>query len=166
MAHESDMKELNLPILVMSPVDVARLRRELTALDDFLNQERIRAPGAAMHLPRTSRLFEEFASLNHLNWLNSEDRNRAAQFLDYLKEKGVSIHISFASDPSAAFMKQLLTWLRGNIHPQLLVRVGLQPTLAAGCIVRTKNRVFDFSLRQRFYDNKPLLIKQLEQHET
>jgi hypothetical protein len=34
-----------------------------------------------------------------------------------------------------------------------LVRVGLQPNIGAGCVVRTTNKSFDFSLR-RFFDSK------------
>jgi len=38
----------------------------------------------------------------------------------------------------------------------------LQPTIAAGCIVRTPNKVFDFSLRERFADAEGLLLQALD----
>jgi F0F1-type ATP synthase delta subunit len=53
-----------------------------------------------------------------------------------------------------------VTWLRANIHPQALVQVGLQPNIAAGCVVRTANKQFDLSLRQSFAKHKDLLIEQ------
>jgi len=42
----------------------------------------------------------------------------------------------------------------------------LQPTIAAGCIVRTTNKYFDFSLRQDFTDKRELLLKQIAGNET
>jgi F0F1-type ATP synthase delta subunit len=56
--------------------------------------------------------------------------------------------MSFASEPSAKSLGTLVDWLRTNIHPQVVVSVGIQPSIAAGCIVRTPNRQYDFSLRQ------------------
>jgi hypothetical protein len=37
----------------------------------------------------------------------------------------------------------------------------LQPTLGAGCVVRTTNRQFDFSLRQDFARKRDLLLEKL-----
>ena len=71
------------------------------------------------------------------------------------------IHISFAADPSAAFTDKIVAWFRENIHPFVLIQVGLQPTIAAGCVVRTANHSFDFSLRQHFTKQRQLLIDKL-----
>lgn len=158
-SFEASEVSLELPSLVISPTDTAHLRRELEALEDFLQQAHIRDPSLPPRLPRTSSLFEELGTINKLNWLEKEDRTKAAKFLDNLKYHAPIIHISFASDPSAEFMSKIVGWLRRNIHPQLLVRIGLQPTIAAGCIVRTNNHVFDFSLRRHLSDSRPVLIE-------
>ena len=163
MVSETAVAEaMTLPTMVISPVDVNRLQRELEALEAFLQQAKIRHPGEVVKLPSTSRLFEELARSNHLNLLKATDRQRAATFLKDIKTNSPVLHISFATDPSAAFLKQLIIWLRNNIHPQVLVRVGLQPTIAAGCTIRTSNKVFDFSLRQRFLQRRHLLVEALK----
>ena len=115
-------------------------------------------------MPRTSSLFEEFGTINKLNWLLKEERLKAANYLAAIKDEAPVFHISFAADPSAAFMAKLVTWLRRNIHPQLLVRVGLQPTIAAGCVLRTQNHSYDFSLRRRLIGSRPILIESLRKN--
>lgn len=152
---------MQLPTLVISPTDVARLQRELESLEDFLEQAHIRDPDSPAKMPRTSSLFEEFGTINKLDWLLKQERLKAASYLATIKNKAPVFHISFAADPSAAFMAKLVTWLRHNIHPQLLVRVGLQPTIAAGCVLRTQNHSYDFSLRHHLIGSRPILIESL-----
>jgi len=69
--------------------------------------------------------------------------------------------MSLSADPSTRFLEKLVTWLRREIHPQVLLTIGLQPTLGAGCVLRTPNRQFDFSLRQDFAKKRDLLIGKL-----
>jgi hypothetical protein len=44
--------------------------------------------------------------------------------------------------------------------------VGVQPTIAAGCIMRTTNKYFDFSLRQDFEGKRDLLLEELKGQEA
>lgn len=155
-------KQLKLPTLVFGIVEIRRLRRELEALEDFINQSEIREPGKQPQLPRTSRLLDALATDNSMQLLQAADRKYMASFLHAVETEAPNLHISFAVDPSSAFMLKIVTWLRANIHPFALLEVGLQPTIAAGCIVRTPNKVFDFSLRERFTGSQDLLIKSLE----
>jgi F0F1-type ATP synthase delta subunit len=66
---------------------------------------------------------------------------------------------SFAAEPSARSFEPVLTWLRTNIHPQAMVQIGLQPAIAAGCVLRTPNRVFDMSLRSGLKKQEPYLAR-------
>ena len=149
---------LVLPPPVVSLVDVHRLSRELEAFEDYMRQAQVRKSGSPVTPPRTSRLLDELARANQLNILQDADRERLTAFLGSLAD-APSIHISFAADPSAAFTEKIVLWLRANIHPQILLQVGLQPNIAAGCVVRTANKVFDFSLRENFTDKRGLLIE-------
>lgn len=155
-------QELKLPILVFGVVEIRRLRRELEALDEFMHQAAIRQPGSQPALPRLSRLMEAMAADNNRNLLQEADRQELKQFLDSVEKQAPTIHISFASDPSSAFIAKLVTWLRGNIHPQVLLQIGLQPAIAAGCIVRTANKNFDLSLRQNLIQQRSKLIEALD----
>lgn len=164
MAHdEGGDRQFVLPTLVFGVVEVRRLSRELDALDDFMRQAALREAGARQStLPRVSRLLDATANENNLNLLQNEDRAKLASFLKTVLQKAPTVHMSFASDPSAAFLEKIVSWLRGNIHPFVLVRLGLQPSIAAGCVMRTANRSFDFSLRHRFTEERQLLLYSLE----
>src|SRR5690606_10854194 len=78
------------------------------------------------------------------------------------KSKAPVIHISFPSEASPAFIAKILEWFRTEVHPHVVLHVGLQPELAAGCVVRTTNRMFDFSLRKRFEQSKKKLLESIE----
>ena len=96
------------------------------------------------------------------------DRTRGLYYdYNFVKDKRSSINslaayfpmwagMSFSADPSVTFLTKLMTWLRQEIHPQVLLTVGLQPTIGAGCILRTTNRYFDFSLRQDFANKRTM----------
>ena len=158
-----DPKALALPSVVVGPPDISRLRREIETLNDYMRQAELRKSGEeTTKLPRTSRMLEELASLNKLNLLQEADRTRVDAFLDDLMKHAPVVHISFAADPSSAFTAKVVVWLRQNIHPLMLMRIGLQPTIAAGCVVRTPNHYYDFSLRRHFAAKRPVLIDKLE----
>jgi hypothetical protein len=150
-----------LPSLIVSPSDIMRLQHELVVLDDAIQQAKIRNPDKPPLVPRSSSLFEELGIINKLDWLQKADRERTRQFLDMMLTKAPKIHISFAADPSADFINKLVVWFRNNIHPLLLIRIGLQPTIAAGCVIRTENHVFDLSLRRHFSDQRGMLVDKL-----
>lgn len=156
------VRRLELPTIIFGPVEVHRLQREIEALQEYLQAAAIREPGKQAPLPRASRMLEALAGDNKLNLLHAADQKRLITFLQKVEEKAPVIHISFAADPSAAFTAKIVSWLRANIHPYALLQLGLQPTIAAGCIVRTANKTFDFSLRKRFDQQRPLLIESLE----
>ena len=152
---------MTLPVQVSSRTDVGRLQREMDALDNFLTQAAIREPGTPMKLPKTSRLLDEFINSNQLNPLRDEDRVRMVAFIKQVRDHSPVMHMSFGADPSAVFVEKLTAWLRKEIHPSVLIHVGLQPNIGAGCVVRTTNKHFDFSLRQHFRKQRPLLVQKL-----
>jgi F0F1-type ATP synthase delta subunit len=155
-------QELKLPVLVYGVAEIRRLKRELEALDEFMRQAAIREPGKSIALPRLSRLLEGMAADNDRNLLKADDRVELQQFLTGIEQHAPSVRISFASDPSAAFVTRLVSWLRGNIDPNVLLQVGLQPSIAAGCVVRTPSKVFDLSLRQNLTNQRAKLIEALD----
>ena len=152
-------KRLELPILVFGPIEVRRLQRELESLEEYMSQSTIREPGKQAALPKTSRTLEMLAGNNTKNLLLEADREELAAFLKKVSEKAPVIHISLAADPSSTFTAKIVAWLRTNIHPYALLQLGLQPSIAAGCVLRTDNKTFDFSLRHRFEDQRDLLVK-------
>lgn len=153
--------DLQLPLGVVTKVDVGRLLRELEALNEFLKQSAIRQPGTPIKFPKTSRLMEEIATNNKLNMIHDDERKRLTAFLKQTRDHAPVLHMSFSADPSPQFTQKLITWLRAEIHPTVVLQIGLQPNIGAGCVVRTSNKYFDFSLRSRFKENKDVLAKMI-----
>ena len=152
---------LSMPTGIVGKVDVGRLLREIQALDNFMSQAAIRQPGTPMKLPKTSRLLDEIVAINKLNALVEEDRSRLLHFMMEVYAHAPLLHMSFSADPSPLFMQRLTEWIRKEIHPLALIQVGMQPNMGAGCVVRTTNKYFDFSLRQRFIERRDVLAQKL-----
>lgn len=154
--------ELKIPSTVISQVDVARLMRELNGLDDFFVGAEARSPGTPMKPPRLSRLLDTLAKDNQFNLLEEPHRKRLGSQLNEVIGKAPLLHMSFASEPSPKALEKILGWLRQNIHPYTLLQVGLQPTIAAGCVLRTPNKVIDMSLRNNIKKHEGYLVKLIE----
>ena len=146
-----------LPLSIITVLDLSRVLRELENLDEFLIQSAIRRPGTPMMLPRLSKLLDDMATANHFNLLDETHRKALMNSITLLKENAPRLHISFTAEPSAQFVNKIAEYIRNNISHVALIQVGLQPTIAAGCILRTPNRQFDLSLRQHLKDSRPLL---------
>jgi len=160
-AAPSAPAKFKLPALVAGQVEVARLIRELDQINDSLLQLNLRSGGSSVKIPKTSYLMEKTIQLNKLNLLHKTDRATLARNLKSIHDKAPVMHISFGAEPSSAFVEKLMNWLRGEIHPELLLTIGLQPTLGVGCIVRTTNKYFDLSLRQNLLGKHDLLKTKL-----
>jgi hypothetical protein len=152
-----------LPERLITMVDLNRTLRELKYLDDWLKQASIRSGGQEVKAPKTSATLDAVASLNNVSLLDENQRGQLINLLQGFKDSAPKIHMSFAVEPSAYFLNKVVVWLRANINPVILIEVGLQPALAAGCSVRTANKLFDMSLKNRFVDSRPFLIKSIEE---
>lgn len=142
-----------------SRVDIGRLQREITGLNDFFVDAKVRTAGTSMQLPQLSRSMDLLARENGINLLDTEHRQKLIVQLDQVYKSAPSFHISFAVEPSPKALEKVLIWMRQNIHHQVLIQVGLQPAIAAGCVLRTTNKVFDMSLRNRLHSQTDVLAQ-------
>lgn len=163
MEHNQKPRSILLPSSVVGRVDLGRLLREVENLIEFLDQAAIRQPGTVQEkLPKSSRLLDQTIEINKINLLQPQARQDLGQFLKTVYQEAPVLHMSFSADPSPNFTQKLIAWLRQEIHPFVLLQVGLQPNIGAGCVVRTTNKYFDFSLRERFKAKRPLLIEKMK----
>lgn len=74
-------KILGLPPLVVSPIDLGRLVREIESIDDRFLQLGLRHTShSAGLMPKTSQLMDQTVELNKLNLLHLADRKLLHQF--------------------------------------------------------------------------------------
>lgn len=144
--------------MVVTPLDLGKIQRELFALDEFMNVSKTKSGG---NLPYTSTALQSMAKDGKLNLLHAEDRNQFTKQLQYVRRTAPTVQISFASDPSKQALRALVRWFRENGHPNTLISVGIQPNIAGGCVVRTSTQEFDFSLQKLFKQNRSVLAKSL-----
>jgi F0F1-type ATP synthase delta subunit len=158
--------EFVLPTTVISPIDLNQVLRELEEADQALQAAGLRSGGEEVKLPKVGRLLTDVAEANKLNLLHADERQKLLEQLTNLKDAAPSLHMSFNADPSPAFMQKLTAWLRDEIHPHALVRTGLLPNIGAGCVLRTTNQVFDFSLKNHFDKSYQILVDELKRGVT
>lgn len=154
-------EQLKLPERIVGSSDLIRTLRELKALDDSLHQANLRKPGEPTKLAASSPALEEVAKANGISLTDAKERQQLVEMLKAFQDHAPRINMSFPSEPSGPFVKSLASWLRTNIHPLLLIEIGLHPSLVVGCVVRTNNKQFDLSLGNRFKDSRKLLVDQL-----
>ncbi|HEX5456486.1 MAG TPA: F0F1 ATP synthase subunit delta [Candidatus Saccharimonadales bacterium] len=147
---------------IITPLDLGRVIREAEKLDDYLLQAGLRDQKTVDSLPKVTRMLEEVSEVNGLNLLDETHRKHLIGNLRAVRTSARKIHVSFAVEPSPAVMKKMVAWFRQNVEEDLIIEIGIQPTISVGCVVRTTNKIFDMSLRHRFSDSKGLLSELLE----
>lgn len=151
----------SLPTAVVTPSDISRLLNELEAIESTMLQQKVRTAGKQQAMPTLSKRLENVAELQKLDLGEASGRQALQTFLQDIKQHAPLMHVSFGSEPSTAFLEKLVTWLRREINPTLLLTIGLQPAIGAGCIVRTTNKYFDLSMRQTFIAKRLALLEQI-----
>jgi hypothetical protein len=149
--------EFKLPLSVITTADLSRLIRELSSLDEYFISSNARQSGQPNQPPRLTRPLDQIARDNQINLLDDGHRKALVAQLDKIMTSAPPLHLSFASEPAPKILEKILAWLRENIHPYALIQVGLQPGIAAGCVLRTPNKVFDMSLRKHLESQRPYL---------
>ena len=149
-----------LPVTVIGLVDVGRLIRELEKLEQAMQANAIRGEATGENI-RVTLLLEQLAEANSVKLDDAHARQSLLEFMRYIKKSAPRVHISFSADPSPVFLAKLMPWFRHHVHPHLLVAIGLQPGIGAGCVLRTTNRFFDMSLSQSFSNSRSLLMDRL-----
>lgn len=81
--------------------------------------------------------------------------------LDRLIKSAVTFEVIVATEPSASFLQELTKWFRDNLHPQALLNYKVRRSIGGGAIIRTPNRIYDFSLRPKLQAGKSRLTEVL-----
>ncbi|MBW3569285.1 hypothetical protein KY385_04110 [Candidatus Parcubacteria bacterium] len=147
---------------VVGTTDLRRILHELETIDDFLYQANLRPPGTSLPPPKTTKLLADLFEHNGAQILDRRSRENMLTVLKKLAAKAPVMHISFAVEANPVFIEKIVAWARKNINPYVLLDVGLQPSVIVGCNLRTTNKVFDMSLRNRFDTSKYILNEKIE----
>ncbi len=153
--------ELKLPTTIASRRDVIRLHREVRSFIDATTQSIMRHDNPVKY-PAISDQLRALAVVNQVDMRDPKRCEELLKKIEYVKANAPSVHISFPVEPTADILERLVVWFRQEINPLIVIQVGIQPTIAAGVVVRTPNHQFDFSLRRHLYQNRHKLGEALQ----
>lgn len=156
---------LLLPPSVATHIDLSRLVGEVERIDSELVSRGAREKvGAEQNeLPSFTDQLTDFLTVNNIEFSDdSVKRSQLIHTLRQLKLMAPTIHITFASSADRESLEKIVSWLRGSIHPQAIIKVGLQPSLIGGAYIRTANHVHDFSLRAQLAGHRDIITKEVE----
>jgi hypothetical protein len=145
-----------LPVTILTRADLARLLRELQEFEDKTYQAGVRHEEAPLATHVSAALHESAESLGASLEVPA-DRKQLVEKLQTLHRTAPQIHVSFAMQPSLHAVEAITQWFRGNTHPATLVQVGLDPSIVGGCVIRTTNKVFNFSFAGALRDSTNIL---------
>jgi len=153
-----------LPPCLVTRLDVSHLVSEVERIDDEMTSADVRAKtGApAQPAPAQSAQLTDFLSQNGLTLGSSTERSALIRQLHLLKDNVPTIHMTFAVEADRESLERLSEWVRGSVHPQAVIAVGLQPALIAGVYLRTPNHVHDLSMRAKLKGGHGMLVEELE----
>lgn len=153
-----------LPVNVVTKIDISRLVSEVETVDNDMTAAAVRAKAGSQQQtqPILSDQLNEFLNQNSLKLDNGQERSAIVKQLRLLKDKVPVLHMTFAVTADTESLQKLTAWVRGSVHPQAVIAVGLQPALVAGVYLRTPNHIHDFSMRGALEGQHGLLVNELE----
>lgn len=152
---------LKIPENIITKQDLIKIHRELRGYMDKINQSILRHKKAD-DTPLISDKLLDIAQINQINLQDDSSCNYLLDQLDALMKNSPIIHVSFPSEPPQDLVKSLIKWFRKEVNQNIFFVIGLQPSITAGIIIRTKNKQFDFSLRSSLAKKEPTLLEAIK----
>ena len=153
----------NLPSNINTPQLLEAVEFEVERLRTWLSDSEVKRKVGAKAVAEPSRSPETQTLID--GWL--EGRTMTVETLaglasELTKLKPVTVHLTLAALPGESLKLTLIEWFRTNCCPDLLISFSADRTIGGGLIIRTPNRIFDYSFRQRLIDGRskiPELIR-------
>lgn len=149
---------LRLPYSIASPQDLASLLGEIKEYAKWFNHESIRQKVAGS---RPSTPPELTAGANELirAWsqhspLSRESFDKLVNGLEGYTKSSPLITFTLAAPASGELKKELVSWCRDNIAPDILVTFRFNATLLGGMVVQLGSSVFDWSFKRQILNNR------------
>ncbi len=168
MLEKLQPSSFKLPNTVAQLIDIGHIQHELSLIDEHLNQAAIKDPNRQV-VVKTSPKLSDLLSANNIDITTKSQRALLIGSLEELRKSAPVVNISFSSEAGDEFIEQIVNWFRTEVHQHCLVVVGLDPSIGIGSIVRTANKIFDFSLKNQLKATHELLedrVKQLNVEEV
>jgi hypothetical protein len=138
-----------LPAAVYSPQLLESVVYDIQYYLDWIRQNQIRKKVGAQPKEEPNHSAETVLVIEA--WLAGKPATLESieALLKYLKELELpEVHIMLAALPNHAQREVFVTWFRNNTTPHLMLSFVADRNLGGGIVVRTPNRIFDYTWKQ------------------
>lgn len=145
----SDANQFQLPAAVYSPQLLESVVFDIQTYLDWYHQNQIRLKVGAKPKGEPNHSDETVVTIEA--WLQGKPPTLESlqALVDHLRKLDLpEIHVMLAALPNRAQRQQLVDWFRNNATPKVLLSFVADRNLGGGIVVRTPNRVFDFTWKQ------------------
>lgn len=146
------------PLSIATRLEVLRAIRELEDFESAMSEAYIKGH----HIPALTPLLKDISEENGIDLHKKEVRQMVNQMLLDLRTSAPVVHVSFAVEPNEKVTRSIAQWFRTEISKNVILQIGVQPSIGIGCVVRTTNKFFDFSLRRHLVDKSKIFVQTLE----
>jgi F0F1-type ATP synthase delta subunit len=140
-----------LPSSIYTTSQLRQLQRELQQLTTLRSAKNV----------SLSNLMQDFAIANGIKKFDTVVAKKLLSYVDLAITSAPEISISLASMPNDEERGELVRWLRNAFGPQLMLHIIVQPTILAGCVLRTNKQVYDWSLQHALEANVDKLTQKV-----
>ena len=142
------MQQLSLPSSVATKAQLLSLRKNVDDVLEAITQNQIRLEENVepKDVPQVSGTLASLLSINKLK-PTTEIIQEIKKWVEFLLHHAPIVRITLASEPGPKELNRLVDWFRQESGKIVLLHVGIQPTIAAGAVVRTTSHRYDMSLR-------------------
>jgi hypothetical protein len=155
MASKTTSATFELPASVYSPELLESVRYEIDRYLNWHRQNAIQTKVGASPIPEPDHSAETAQVIEA--WLAGKPATISGleALVKHLETLDLPVvHLTLAALPNRAQRGQLVDWFRGVVGPHVLISFIGDRNLGGGILVRTPNRVFDLSWKQRLVDGR------------
>jgi len=145
----------NLPSAIYTPQLLQAVDFEVERLRTWISDSAVKRKVGSTPAPEPSHSPETQLVLD--SWLGGQAMNvtQLTELISQLRAlKPVTVYVTLAALPGEALRLHLVQWFRSSCREDVLINFSADRTIGGGIIVRTPNRIFDFSFRQRLVDGR------------
>ncbi len=142
---------------VYSPDQIGLLLWELDVVINKLRNDQVRQrviPSTHPEPITTSLLLQGVLENSNVNKNDLHAVEELATELERIRDALPQVHMVLGNPPSLVIKQQIVSWLRREIHPQVLCNFVVRSDLGGGAILRTKANQYDFSFRTQLIAKK------------
>jgi hypothetical protein len=86
--------------------------------------------------------------------LDQDSLDKLIETLEDYADNAPRVSVTLAAPPSVGIKKELISWFRKNLDPDMLVDFRFNSTILGGMVVRYGSHIFDWSFRRQILESR------------